>query len=111
MRMSLLCVALIGILCGCATTSDWLNRVESGTGTGLTQAQIVAGLKEALGKGTEHAVNTLGHEGGFLQNVQVRIPLPERLRTVERTLRTLGQDQLVNEFETAMNHAAEKAVP
>ena len=82
-----------------------------GTGVELTQDQIVAGLKQALDKGTEHAANTLGREGGFLQNVQVRIPLPEKLRAVERTLRTLGQDQLVNEFETAMNRAAEKAVP
>lgn len=99
------------LLGGCATGSDWLERIGGGTGVGLTQDQIIAGLKEALNKGTEHAVNNLGRDGGFLQNVQVRIPLPEKLRTVERTLRTLGQDQLVNEFETAMNRAAEKAVP
>ena len=88
-----------------------MERVGGASGAELTQDQIIAGLKEALDKGTEHAANTLGREGGFLQNVQVRIPLPERLRNVERALRTLGQDQLVNEFERAMNRAAEKAVP
>jgi hypothetical protein len=111
MRTKGLLLVVCALLGGCATTSEWLERVGGASGTGLTEDQIVAGLKEALDKGTEHAVNTLGHEGGFLQNVQVRIPLPEKLRTVERTLRTLGQDQLVNEFETAMNRAAEKAVP
>ena len=109
-------LASFALLTGCATTSDWLDRIGGGAGgtgdgIGLTQDQIVAGLKQALDKGSEHAVNTLGREGGFLGNMQVRIPLPEKLRAVESTLRTLGQDQLVNEFETAMNRAAEKAVP
>jgi len=96
---------------GCATSSEWLDKIGRASGVGLTQDQIVAGLKEALDKGTEHAVNTLGRENGFLENVQVRIPMPEKLRTVERTLRTLGQDRWVNEFEMTMNRAAEKAVP
>ena len=111
MRNKWLVIGVCALLGGCATGSDWLERIGGGTGVGLTQDQIVAGLKEALNKGTEHAATSLGRDGGFLQNVQVRIPLPEKLRTVERTLRTLGQDQLVNEFETAMNRAAEKAVP
>src|SRR5688572_2659122 len=99
MRMKGLLIAVCAVLCGCATGSDWLERVVGASGTGLTQDQIVAGLKEALDKGTEHAVKNLGREGGFLENVQVRIPLPEKLRSVETTLRTLGQDQLVNEFK------------
>jgi hypothetical protein len=111
MKTKGLLIGVCVILSGCATGSDWLDQIGRASGVGLTQDQIVAGLKEALDKGTEHAVQSLGREGGFLGNVQVRIPLPEKLRTVERTLRTLGQDQLVNEFETAMNRAAEKAVP
>jgi hypothetical protein len=111
MRMKGLLIAVCALLSGCATGSDWLERIGGASGAGLTQDEIVAGLKQALDKGTGHAVKNLGRDGGFLQNVQVRIPLPEKLRTVERTLRTLGQDQLVNEFELAMNRAAEKAVP
>ncbi|HKQ40471.1 MAG TPA: DUF4197 domain-containing protein [Verrucomicrobiae bacterium] len=104
-------IAVCAVLGGCATTSELLDRVGGASGIGLTEDQIVAGLKQALDKGTDHAVTSLGREGGFLQNLHVRIPLPEKLRTTERTLRTLGQDQLVNEFEMAMNRAAEKAVP
>jgi hypothetical protein len=68
-------------------------------------------LKEALGNGLDYAVTNLGREGGFLQNSLVRIPLPESLAPVERTLRTLGQGQWVDEFQTTLNRAAEKAVP
>jgi hypothetical protein len=77
----------------------------------LSQDQVVQGLKEALGKGVQQAVGRLGHDGGFLTNLDVKIPMPEKLRTVEKTLRVLKQDQLADEFITTMNHAAEQAVP
>ena len=77
----------------------------------LSQEQVVQGLKEALGKGVEKAVSQLGHEGGFLTNLNVKIPMPEKLSTVEKTLRMLKQDKLADEFVATMNHAAEQAVP
>ena len=77
----------------------------------LSQDQMVQGLKEALGQGVQQAVSRLGHDGGFLTNLNVKIPMPERLHAVEKTLRTLRQDKLADEFVTTMNHAAEQAVP
>ena len=77
----------------------------------LSQDQIVAGLKEALAKGVNHAVTNLGHDGGFLTNLNVRIPIPAKLQSVEKTLRFLKQDKLADEFVATMNHAAEQAVP
>ena len=77
----------------------------------LSQDQVVQGLKEALGKGVQHAVSSLGHDGGFLTNVNVKIPIPAKLHTVEKTLRLLKQDKLADEFVATMNHAAEQAVP
>ena len=47
----------------------------------LSQDQVVQGLKEALGKGVQQAVSRLGHDGGFLTNPSVKIPMPEKLRT------------------------------
>lgn len=84
--------------------------VSSGL-AGLSQDQMVQGLKEALGKGVQTAISSLGHPGGFLTNSNVKIPLPAKLRSVEKALRTLKQDQLADEFVTTMNHAAEQAVP
>jgi len=77
----------------------------------LSQDQMVLGLREALNKGVQHAVADLGHYGGFLTNLQVRIPMPQKLQTVEKTLRTFGEGQLADEFVATMNHAAEQAVP
>ena len=77
----------------------------------LSNDQMVGGLKEALGNGLQHAVASLGHDGGFLTNLNVKIPMPEKLQTVEKTLRALKQDKLADEFVTTMNRAAEQAVP
>src|SRR5882724_9153389 len=59
--------------------------------SGLSQDQLVQGLKEALGKGVQSAIANLGHDGGFLTNLNVKIPMPAKLRTVEKTLRGLSQ--------------------
>ena len=77
----------------------------------LSQDQVVQGLKEALGKGVQQAVSRLGHDDGFLTNLNVKIPMPEKLHTVEKTLRVLKQDKFADEFVATMNHAAEQAVP
>jgi len=77
----------------------------------LSQDQMIQGLKEALGKGLQQAIANLGHDGGFLTNLNVKIPMPEKLRTVEKTLRAMKQDNLADEFVTTMNRAAEQAVP
>ena len=83
----------------------------STTDVDLTNTEMVAGLKEALDKGTQFAVDKLGKPGGFLDNKKVRIPMPESLSWVESSLRTLGQDELADEFIGTMNQAAEQAVP
>lgn len=77
----------------------------------LTPDQWVGGLKEALAKGVTTAVATLGKENGFLKEVGVKIPMPESLQRVEKTLRTLRQDKFADDFVIAMNRAAEQAVP
>jgi hypothetical protein len=77
----------------------------------LTSDEAVAGLREALVQGTRFAVDQLGREGGFLDNAQVRIPMPQSLSWVEKSLRMAGQEQLADEFVASMNHAAEQAVP
>ncbi|HEY5913874.1 MAG TPA: DUF4197 domain-containing protein [Verrucomicrobiae bacterium] len=83
----------------------------AGLGLPLSQAQMIQGLKEALGKGVQQAVSRLGCENGFLTNLNVKIPMPEKLQTVEKTLRALKQDKLADDFVNTMNHAAERAVP
>jgi Protein of unknown function (DUF4197) len=100
--------------------NDWYQKLEdtlpAGTPTdsvtgNLSQTEIVAGLKEALDIGVERATSLLGQEGGFLNDAEVKIPMPEALQQVERGLRAAGQEALADDFVTSMNHAAEKAIP
>jgi hypothetical protein len=78
---------------------------------GLSQDQAVQGLKDALAKGLQGAIANLGHDGGFLTNLNVKIPMPEKLQTVEKAVRAMKQDKLADDFVNTMNHAAEQAVP
>ena len=69
------------------------------------------GLKEALTQGAGKAVEMLGKQDGFLGNPKVKIPLPESAQKVEGLLRGLGMGKQADELVTAMNRAAEAAVP
>ena len=69
------------------------------------------GLKEALTQGAGKAVDLLSKKDGFLGNPKVKIPLPESVQKVESLLRGLGMGKKADELITAMNRAAEAAVP
>jgi hypothetical protein len=77
----------------------------------LSNTDAVSGLKDALTQGSAAAVSKLGVENGFLGNDKVRIPLPDALKRVEGGLRLLGMQKQADELVTAMNRAAEQAVP
>lgn len=77
----------------------------------LSNAQASQGLKAALEKGAVVAVKSLGQTDGFLGNEKVRIPLPGYLQDGAKLLRSLGQGAKLDELITAMNRAAESAVP
>ena len=78
---------------------------------GLSSEQVTQGIKEALGKGLQRAVSTLGQPGGFLTNLNVKIPLPDNLQLIEKGLRAINQGQYADQCITTMNQAAEQAVP
>jgi hypothetical protein len=77
----------------------------------LSNADAASGLKDALTQGSAVAVSKLGVENGFLGNDKVRIPLPDALKRVQSMLRMLGMQKQTEELVTAMNRAAEQAVP
>jgi uncharacterized protein DUF4197 len=77
----------------------------------LSNADAVSGLKDALSQSSAAAVSKLGVENGFLGNDKVKIPLPDALKRVEGGLRLIGMQRQADELVTAMNRAAEQAVP
>lgn len=117
--LSILLVSVAGMQEANAGWSDYLDKLKESVVTpgattsaaGVTENEMIAGLKEALEKGIRFAVDTLGQDGGFLDNSKVRIPMPDKLEWVDKSLRKFGQDKLADEFVASMNHAAEQAVP
>ena len=61
--------------------------------------------------GTDHAVDLTGRIDGYFKNEAIKILLPDKLQTVEKTLRMAGLGTKIDEFELSMNRAAEKAAP
>jgi hypothetical protein len=78
---------------------------------GLTEGEIVDGLKQALEIGTQKAVGLVSKKNGYLKNPEIKIPLPENVQKAESVLRNLGFGSKVDEFEKSMNRAAERAAP
>lgn len=77
----------------------------------LTEKEAGGGLKAALEAGSVAAVGKLGVEGGFMNNDAVRIKLPRVLEKARPILEMTGRGEQLDELETAMNRAAEQAVP
>jgi hypothetical protein len=77
----------------------------------LSNTDATSGLRAALEKGSAAAVGKLGRENGFLDNEKVHIPLPRILEKARPLLEMSGRGQQLDELETAMNRAAESAVP
>jgi hypothetical protein len=77
----------------------------------LSQGDAAAGVRAALERGAASAVDLLGRSDGFLGNPKVRIELPGFLKDAAKLLKATGQGQHVEELVTAMNRAAEAAMP
>ena len=77
----------------------------------ISNQDQVGSLKQALGQGIETAVASLSKTDGYLGNPKVRIPLPENLQKLDSGMRKLGMGKYADELTTAMNRAAEAAVP
>lgn len=76
----------------------------------ISNADAGAGVRQALAKGAEFAVSSLGQKDGFLGNAKVKIPLPGYLEKAESALRMFGMGKQADQLVVTMNHAAENAV-
>jgi hypothetical protein len=89
----------------------WLLALLLGAAATANAEEATDGLKAALKQAAGKAVADLGRTDGFLNNPEVRIPLPGKLQKARKTLRKLGMKKEVDSLEVAMNRAAEAAVP
>jgi len=83
---------------------------QAGALDAISSGDASAGVKEALAKGADYAVSSLGKNGGFLGNDKVKIKLPGYLDKAESALRMFGMGKQADQLVETMNHAAENAV-
>ena len=81
----------------------------SGTQNGLSNEEIIIGLKEALNVGTNNAAGRLSNVDGFFKDAVIKILMPAEAQKAEKKLRNLGMGKLVDDAILAMNRAAEDA--
>lgn len=72
---------------------------------------MLRGLREVLNRGVASSLTSLGAVDGYLKNPKVHIPLPPLLAKAAPMLRTFGQGKRLDQLETTLNRAAERAVP
>ena len=94
---------------GLALLSAWL--CDPAWALAFTETEAAKGIRSALERGALAAIGSLGRADGFLGNPKVRIPLPGVLAEAAKLLQVTGQQKRVDELVTAMNRAAEAAVP
>ena len=86
-----------------------ITKGTSSSGKGLSNDDIVSGLKDALRVATDTTTKTLGAAGGYFKNQAIKILMPPEAVKVEKTLRTIGAGSLVDKAIASMNSAAENA--
>ena len=94
-----------------ALASSVMTGPAAASWQSLTDGDAAAGIRAALERGAVAAVGLLGKTDGFLGNPKVRIELPGVLNDASRFLKAAGQQRRIDDLVTAMNRAAEAAVP
>lgn len=120
MRIFVLGAAALALMCsGCKTidANGQLGAVlgevlGAGTAQGvLSEADVEAGLREALSVGTNLVSAQLSAENGYFADPEIHIPLPKSYRKIQSNLKLLGASGPLDDLELRLNRAAEDAVP
>lgn len=88
---------------------DKVTKSGTTSGAGLSNDDIINGLKDALRVGTDSSTKKLSKLNGFFGDAAIKILMPEEAKKVEKTLRSLGMGSVVDKAILSMNRAAEDA--
>lgn len=109
----ILSVALISIQSVSAQTIkglfDKVTKSNTTSGGGLSNEDIINGLKDALRVGTDSSAKRLSKLDGFFGDAAIKVLMPEEAKKVEAKLRGLGMGNMVDKAILSMNRAAEDA--
>jgi hypothetical protein len=93
------------------SSKNILTTIKGSTskGSGLSNDDIVSGLKDALRVATDTTSKTLSAAGGYFKNEAIKIIMPTEALKAEKALRSMGAGSLVDKAILSMNSAAEDA--
>ncbi|MGB0404316.1 MAG: DUF4197 domain-containing protein [Salibacteraceae bacterium] len=104
---------ILTIFSSCAELAQLATQtVEQGTTTSnpLTNTEIISGLKDALAKGTDYAVQNLASENGYLGSEVLKIYLPDEAKVLYDKVENIPvMDVIIDNTVTSINRAAEDA--
>lgn len=111
---------IFSLVCAVSFSSlhaGWLDKVKQAidtsssksSGSSLSDNEIAGALKDALSIGSENVISQLSAPGGFNSDSSIRIPLPDSLQTVQKTMNKFGMGSALNDLENKLNQAAETA--
>jgi hypothetical protein len=86
-----------------------IQKVPGKNSGGLTNDEVVNGLKEALEVGTKNGTQKLSAIDGFFKDAVIKILMPPEAQKAEKTLRNVGLGKQVDDAILSMNRAAEDA--
>ena len=86
-----------------------IKKILDPAKSGLTEKDAVAGIREALVKGTGESVKIVSKVNGYFANPEIKIPFPPEARDVETKLRAIGLGSQVDDVIASINRAAEDA--
>ena len=85
------------------------KAITKGEKSGLTNEEVVNGLKEALTIGAIKSATLGGALDGFYKNPRLFIPWPQEAQEMKTKLIKMGFSKKIEEFEMSLNRAAEEA--
>jgi len=101
-------VLSVFLFTGCAELAQVLQTAS--TVQELTEGDVISGLKEALIVGAKNAAGRLSSEGGYYNDLAVKIPLPDEAKViVENVSKIPGGEKLLEDVVLSINRAAEDA--
>jgi hypothetical protein len=107
-QLIILLALLIPVLYSCEEAEEIIENI------GLSDSEIIAGLKESLQVGTDTAVSIVSQVDGYYKDELIKILLPPEADIIVNNLNNpllqgIGLDQLVEDIVFKINRAAEDA--
>lgn len=106
-RLPISVMVVVLLMTSCAVLDEVTRSV--GTSGNSSGDRIAEGLREALVIASQRSSEQVSRPGGYLDNGEIRIPLPPTLQDAADQLRRFGLSRQIDELQRSMNRAAEAA--